>query len=144
MSLSVISARLKEAGIQHVVVSADAGTKIKITTKLDIPKGADQLIYDRREGGNLRDRWSLEDPTKLKLLNAISRDVTRNGIKSFQKEGHTCTIRVHKFGKEFGKTEFAHKWTVALVDPKTRKPVYAQEDINNNQLELVVLSEDKE
>lgn len=143
MSLSSISARLSKSGICHVIVAADAN-KIKIITKLDIPKGADQLIADRHENGNLRDRWSLEDPTKLKLLNVISRDVTRNGIKNFQKEGHVWTIRVHKFGKEFGKTEFAHKWKVALVDPKTRKPVYKQEDINNNELELIVLSDEKE
>jgi hypothetical protein len=138
MSIQAISSTLRQHGIKHIVVSAD--NKIKVTTKLDFPKGLDQLISDWHQDGNLRNRSAITDPTKLKVTNWLTKLINDKDYfkQPVQKPGYVWTIRISQFGKNFGDSDvFYAKYTVALVDKATRKPIYTREDIVSNELELI-------
>lgn len=139
MSITAVSRTLAEAGIRHVIVAAVEG-KIKVTTKLEFPKGLDNLISDWHQDGNLRNRVSISDPTKLKVTNWLTKMINDPSYwgHPVQKPGYTWTIRIAQFGKAFKDPDVFHaKYTVELVDKKTRKVIYTRDDITGNELELV-------
>ena len=138
MSIHELSRKLAIAGVKHVVVAVEG--KIKVTTKLDFPKGLDHLIGDWHQDGNLRNRISISDPTKLKVTNWLTKEINNPDYwkHPLQKPGYVWTIRISQFGKGFGDPDvFKAKYTVALVDKATRKPIYTRDDITGNELELI-------
>lgn len=137
MSLEAISKQLTTSGIDHVVVSA---AKYKVTTKIEFPKGLDQLISDYREGNDLRNRWSISDPTRLKFTNAVSRMINDPSYwdRPTQRPSLTWSIRLFQFGNTMSAPDvFRATYIVQLVDKKTRKPIYAESDITGPELEIV-------
>lgn len=147
MGLQAISARLSRSNIKHVVVSADAGMpvnpdmKIKVSTRIDFPKGLDLMLCDWREGTQLRNRVSIDDPTRLKLTNWLTRQINKPDYwkHPLQEQRLTWTIRTEQFGARVGDpSRQAQIITVLLVDKHTRMPIYSQEDISTHrELELV-------
>ena len=138
MHLERISHILASAGKAHTVVAAD---KIKVSTKIDIPKTALSIIVDDYEGSQLRGRWLLEDPTKLKLCNAISRQLGRGFIS--QKRGYTTVLRIILPSPKPAPGESVlsvrapeKRLTIKFIDKKTKKPIYEMSDITG-EVEIV-------
>ena len=140
MKLEAVAQVLASCGEHHVVVSAN---KVKVTTNVEVPKGSTFVIVDFREGSQLRGRWTLEDPTKLKICNALSRQIGRGFIE--QRPGLTMELRFHlpikapEAGREVNIMNIRSPETkveVKLVDKKTKKTIYSLSDITGD-LELV-------
>ena len=140
MPLERISHILASAGKAHTVVAAD---KIKVSTKIDVPKNALSIIVDDYEGSQLRGRWLLEDPTKLKLCNAISRQLGRGFIS--QKRGYTTVLRIILPSPKPAPGEVVNvmslrpnekRLTIKFIDKKTKKPIYELSDITG-EVEIV-------
>jgi hypothetical protein len=140
MLLERISHILASAGKAHTVVAAD---KIKVSTKIDIPKNALSIIVDYYEGSQLRGRWLLDDPTRLKLCNAISRQLGRGFIS--QRRGYTTVLRIMlpspnpAPGKAVNLMSMRNdekRLTIKFIDKKTKKPIYELSDITG-EVEIV-------
>ena len=140
MHLERISHILASAGKAHTVVAAD---KIKVSTKIDIPKNALSIIVDDYEGSQLRGRWLLDDPTRLKLCNAISRQLGRGFIS--QRRGYTTVLRIMlpspnpAPGKAVNLMSMRNdekRLTIKFIDKKTKKPIYELSDITG-EVEIV-------
>lgn len=140
MNLESVSEVLASHGEDHVVVSAD---KVKVTTKIEIPKGSTFMIVDFREGPTLRGRWTLEDPTKLKLCNALGRQLGRGFVE--QRPGLTMELKFHLPVKAPAAGEIINimnirspeiKFEVKLIDKATKNTIYSVSDITG-EVELV-------